>query len=701
MKINQLKKYVSLGAAALALGSAGTAFAQTADLPIQTFDADANGTGHEWGSGTQSFDASTGNAAGALLVTVDFSSSSDTPCTTYICYKGGNPWYTPATIQFSQYKAIEFDIKWDNTSDITIDQFNNLGTWNTTMTNQAGQPIMLSWAGSGYLAGSTGGLDIDLCGGPGGQMSPFIINTNIPAAAANGWAHVVIPINAATAGIDGCNGIVFHKWINQQWGIQNDAQGRFWIDNVILQGTAGPPPPPKLSPLVKAAQGLNVFASTAGLYDRQSAVLRQNSGLSWVGQATPANPVTYSFTIAGYPSSVNCEAWMFLVPNPAYLDGAPDWNETNCAIVYLQGNSKSATAHFQYKVNENSQQAMYSAGNETRTTATTTNNYYYSMPPGSLPGGPITTVLSPGVYNITNESGNLASVTNNGVLGTWTVKFTSDTNATLIAPDGNSTNFIVPAYNVGLFAEQTSPGFYIYLGMQANNADAINQAVVYSNFAVSNTASPFYEDFTADSVLDTTNIWNTGAAAGPIGVLVAPVGSASWVSWTLPDAGFSLQAAPTLNNPLGWTVPSTGPILGLSGIRSQLVASNEIPAGKSAFFQLIKRSFTQLQVLLPGETNAPNTLTGKVGSPTPISAGSEVDVTVNAVDKTFHLVSSTDTISLATTDTGAAVPSPAALVNGTVTMQLYLNDTGSWTVTATNTTSTNIPAATSSPITVQ
>ncbi len=43
-----------------------------------------------------------------------------------------------------------------------------------------------------------GGLEIDLCGGPGGQMAPLIVTTNIPAAAANGWVHMVIPIDPPT-----------------------------------------------------------------------------------------------------------------------------------------------------------------------------------------------------------------------------------------------------------------------------------------------------------------------------------------------------------------------------------------------------------------------------------------------------------------------------------------------------------------------
>src|SRR6266568_5160462 len=117
--------------------------------------------------------------------------------------------------------------------------------------------------------------------------------------------------------------------------------------------------------------------------------------------------------------------------------------------------------------------------------------------------------------------------------------------------------------------------------------------------------------------------------------MIVPAGSASWVSWTLPDPGFSLQTSPTLNNGFVWASPSTGPVVPMASFRSQLLASNEIPVGDSAYFRLIKRSFSQLQVLLPGESNAPNTVSGKTGTPNPVSLSGDnglVTVTVNAVD---------------------------------------------------------------------
>src|ERR1039457_320909 len=316
MKIKIIKKYASLGVASLLLASASLSYAQVPITNIiQTFDADADGNhwGHEWGAGTQAWDGTAGNPAGALLITAPLTGASDHPTTTYITSLG-NPWWTPNPINFSTYDFLELDIKWDTTSDVSISQFNNVGTIPANF-QVGGQNFFQDWAMSTNYIGGTGGLDIYLCGGPGGQMSPLIINTNIPAAAASGWTHIKVPINKAQSGIDGVSGIVFSKWVSQNWGILNPAQARFWVDNVMLTGTSLPPPPPTVKVPAKATQGLNVFASTSGLYDRQEAVLRQSSGLSWVGHATAGNPVSYSFTIAGYPNSPDCEAYMFLVPN--------------------------------------------------------------------------------------------------------------------------------------------------------------------------------------------------------------------------------------------------------------------------------------------------------------------------------------------------------------------------------------------------
>jgi len=508
------------------------------------------------------------------------------------------------------------------------------------------------------------------------QITNYSFNTGQPLTDGN-WHHLSIPINPAISGLSACDGVSYYQW--NPGGTSGTMN--FWMANVKLIARAVEVAPPTVVAPIKSTTGLNVFASTEGnsFYDRQEVESRQTTGLTWIGHATTGNPVTYSFTIKDYPKSPDCQAQMFLVPDPANNEEAPDWNRPNCVVAYIQGNNNSAILRFRYKVNEDGQQAMYSGGTETRGS--------YTNAPGSWDG------VTPNYL----ESGDLGSVTNNGVLGTWTVRFTSDTNVTLIAPNGSTSTCVIPSYNAHYFAEAT--GFGIYLGMQANNANAMNQAVVYSDFAVSGVPSAYSDNFLTDSTLN-TNLWNNAMAHGPAGVLVVPSTAADWVRWTLPDNGFNLQASSSVSGP--WTELTAGPRVSLFGLGSQLVAGSELPAGNAGFFRLQKRAFTQLQVLLPGETNAPNTVSGKTGTPTPVNSGDLVNVTVNAVDATWHIVNvSGHTVHLTTTDGTAITPNDAALSGGTMTGIIQFNSSGSWTVTASDVTDPTKASNTSSSLTVQ
>jgi hypothetical protein len=291
--------------------------------------------------------------------------------------------------------------------------------------------------------------------------------------------------------------------------------------------------------------------------------------------------------------------------------------------------------------------------------------------------------------------------------GAYTLKFTSSSNLTLIVPDGSSTNLVIPPYNATYFAE--SSGFNIYLGLQANNSAAFGQAVAYSSFSVSNTVSPFSDNFTADTTLDPNN-WDNSVASGPAGVLVVPATATEWITWTAPAAGYSLETGTNLFDLADWTSPTRYPVISFSGGFQQLVDKSELPAGGIAFFNLVHRTATQLQVLLPGETNAPGTATGKTGTPTSVSlgAGGMEDVTVNAVDATYHIINGiTDTISLSSTDAGpvgGVSPLNLSMVNGTASFTgssgYAFGDQGAFTITATDVTNTKLTAGTSSSVTV-
>jgi adhesin/invasin len=125
-----------------------------------------------------------------------------------------------------------------------------------------------------------------------------------------------------------------------------------------------------------------------------------------------------------------------------------------------------------------------------------------------------------------------------------------------------------------------------------------------------------------------------------------------------------------------------------------------ITSNTSASVTVNAGSFTKLQILLPGESADPGSTTGKSGSPTARTAGSAFNVTVNAVDANWNLVSSTDTVHLSSTDTHATLPADTALVGGTKQLSVTAKTAGSWTFTAADQTNGAISSNTSASVTV-
>src|SRR5882724_9690971 len=138
------------------------------------------------------------------------------------------------------------------------------------------------------------------------------------------------------------------------------------------------------------------------------------------------------------------------------------------------------------------------------------------------------------------------------------------------------------------------------------------------------------------------------------------------------------------------------------GTNKQLTASSSgFNSATSAVFAVTGSSFSQVQVLLPGETAAPGSPSGKTGTPTPQTAGTAFSVTVNAVDANWNLINTvTDTVRLTASDSNAVLPANAALVNGTKIFSVTLKTAGSSTVTASDVTDITKTTNTSSSVTV-
>ncbi len=112
------------------------------------------------------------------------------------------------------------------------------------------------------------------------------------------------------------------------------------------------------------------------------------------------------------------------------------------------------------------------------------------------------------------------------------------------------------------------------------------------------------------------------------------------------------------------------------------------------------QTYTRLHVLLPGETAAPGTPSGKTGAPEAQTAGVPFTITVRACDDSWNTVTSiTHIVSITSTDESATLPANAQLVGGEVELTITLNAGGSFTISAHDETDPTVPEAASSFVT--
>ncbi len=157
----------------------------------------------------------------------------------------------------------------------------------------------------------------------------------------------------------------------------------------------------------------------------------------------------------------------------------------------------------------------------------------------------------------------------------------------------------------------------------------------------------------------------------------------SQISITSSDASAVLPA----NNTLAAGTRNFNVRLMTGGVTSTITASTGggITSGSTSI-AVNGGTFTKLQILLPGETAAPGTLSGKTGAPTPRVAGTPFTVTVNAVDAAWNIMPGiTDEIELISTDANAVMPARLAMVNGVASFNtVALVTGGTRTITARN-----------------
>jgi hypothetical protein len=228
------------------------------------------------------------------------------------------------------------------------------------------------------------------------------------------------------------------------------------------------------------------------------------------------------------------QAHMYLAPGPnTGLPVAPDWNETNCIFVQIQGSPNgNATAAFRFKTNypgsNGGTNIIALVTNEDCTVTTLVDDYYGACV--------------------------LATITNGPVLGTWSVTFHDNTNVTFSGP-GASTNFTIPAEVLDAMFANYDYTMLVYYGVGSAGTNGIGQKAIFSRAVITNEyLYPWIDDNFSAPALDTAT-WAISADASD-GIFVVPTDAKGWLTWTLPDTGFGLQTSPDLVNPYLWGTPA-------------------------------------------------------------------------------------------------------------------------------------------------
>jgi hypothetical protein len=488
---------------------------------ITDFDNNAylNGFWNWWGGASRTItwdpaqDAQNDTNSGSINISINFSGTGDNQYADGMSLSGNGSYNSAISIHTPSYSSMEFDLLFDTNSTMLIDNINTNGDPN--------------------------GLGIGL-GASSGWGQTWVPNPNQPRVVADGaWHHVSIPLDPSWPDI---GGIVFKKWFAAQ--AQFTGTMNFWVDNLNFIPSTAPLPPPSMT-LRKASNGLNLFLAQPGQqYQRESIRSIPADTIQWISNS---DTVTYSVTIADFPTTPGVQCHIFLVPDTAGSH-APDYGDPNAIMLDIRGNAAGAgNATFRWKTNQpNANSQMYTAGQ--------------------------------------GQVGTLNATT---VRGTWSVSFANNTNITVSGPGGVVTNLTMPP-DAALLFYSTLNSMGTYFGTQPNNPVSIGQNVGISEIKVTSGATVVVDDLfnTVDPTqqVDPT-LWQL-EMDNPAGIFVITNQPTYWLGWTLPDAGFSLRAKPALNAP--GVDPGLTPILDGSSRLIQL-SPDLLPNPQQSYFYLLKQ----------------------------------------------------------------------------------------------------------------
>ena len=400
----------------------------------------------------------------------------------------------------------------------------------------------------------------DIMGMPMGLLQPAAVNggsgvnlnnteTAIPDEASNGWVHMTIAIPQSTANLNETIGLYFKKWGS---GINGPLSGTaaYWLDNVVFDGGPVAIFRPTMS-ISEPVRGLNIVNNSGSGWDRES-LLTFDTDFSWVNRSVP---VTYSMNIAAFPGPQysGYNARIYLVPNPAALEAEPDWTESSMAMISV---------------------------------ALGTNNLA-NVTIGCKCGNP---GANGNLYDSTNPTFN---TTNSPVVGNWSFTFTHNTNILVTAPDGESTNWILPVLTgsdpTNNIVNAFGTAMEVYFGGYNNGTAHNGQRVVFANVGITRGSSTLlYDNFLEDTIihyyLTDSGPWvQASDGSHPSEYLItADTTTKYYLDWTLPASGFSVETSSDLSS---WSPASLTQAQYGDHMRSEVDVTN-LPASGPFFFRL-------------------------------------------------------------------------------------------------------------------
>ncbi len=441
-------------------------------------------------------------------------------------------------------------------------------------------------------AGNYGVLEIGFVNNSWGSVTWPASLVTLYTNASIGWTNIVVPIDHSMAGLSsGIAGI----WLDMNtYSLALPGTTQLWLDNLGVVASAAPLPPPTMGNLKTPIQGLNLTPTLNGPNDTDDrynictdnetnfATASAGNGnlYSWVGAP---GPVTYSITLNEFPGqpASGYQQEIFMCPGKVGGESDPDWNETNCIFITVQYEPFTTNTY---------------VTNGTVVTTNTATNWYGAMDfryKTNLANGNGMIYNTLSTTNIANTNGwpvePVGQVLAPSGVGTWSVTFNQNTNVMLTSPNGQTTNFVLPAASAALFADPLT----IYLGVQPNGTGGYGQLCNVTQFSVTGSGTALSDDFLTDAALN-TNLWQM-ATSDTNAIVLVPPNQAFWVPWSIPDLGFDLETAATLGG-TNWTI-LTGPngIPGgattaviIGGQRLVLLPQSSLPSATSGFFKLIK-----------------------------------------------------------------------------------------------------------------